>query len=195
MFRAEGISKVSALPVPYPISHEVALPEWFAVYVMPRHEKRIAQHLSVRQIEHFLPLYQSRRNWKDGSKADLHLPLFPGYVFVRTLRNRRVAALEVPGVLSVVGRRDASRISDIYIHSLREGLRLGKVEPHPFLVAGAKVRVKAGIMAGMQGVLLRRKGACRIVVTLELIMQSVTVEVNIDDVETVPVEFLSRPSA
>src|SRR5258708_38719025 len=128
MVRGEGISKVSALPVPYPISHEVALPERFAAYVMPRHEERMAQHLSVRQIEHFLPLYQSRRNWKDASKADLHLPLFPGNVFVRTLRNRRAAALEVPGVLSAVGRPDASRISHSYIHSLLSGLRLGQVE-------------------------------------------------------------------
>jgi transcription antitermination factor NusG len=83
----------------------------------------------------------------------------------------------------VVGKRDASRIPETYIQSLREGLRLGKVEPHPYLVAGETVRVRTGVMAGMQGVLLRRKGSFRLVLTLDLIMKSVAVEVDIDDVE------------
>ena len=163
-----------------------ALPEWFAIYVMPRHEKRIAEHLGVRQIDYFLPLYEARHKWKNGSKVTLQLPLFPGYIFVRTVRNRRVAALEVPGVLSVVGKRDAIQIPDTYVHWLRKGLRLGKVEPHPGLPEGTLVRVKSGIMAGTRGVLLRRKSSCRIVLTLELIMKSVAVEVDIDDIEPVP---------
>jgi transcription antitermination factor NusG len=183
---------VSALPVSPVVPDAAALPEWYAVYVMPRHEKRIAEHFHARQIEHFLPLYEARHKWKDGSKVTLQLPLFPGYVFVRTARNRRTRALEVPGVLSVVGTRDASRIQDAYIHSLREGLRLGKVEPHPYLVAGAVVRVKSGVMAGMQGVLLRRKGGCRIVLTLDLIMKSVAVEVDMDDLEPVSGESKSQ---
>jgi transcription antitermination factor NusG len=178
---------ISPTPTHNPVAQEAAaaLPEWFAIYVMPRHEKRIAEHLCVRQIDYFLPLYEVRHKWKDGSKVTLQLPLFPGYIFVRAVRSRRVAALEVPGVLSVVGKRDASQIPDTYVHWLREGLRLGKVEPHPYLPAGTLVRVKSGIMAGTRGVLLRRKSSCRIVLTLELIMQSVAVEVDIDDIEPV----------
>ena len=171
-------------------SDTLVLPEWFAVYVMPRHEKRIAEHFRVRQIEHFLPLYQARRNWKDGSKVTLQLPLFPNYIFVQTPRHRRVRALEVPGVLSIVGKRDASVISDEYIDSLRKTVKFGNVEPHPYLSAGALVRVKSGIMAGVQGIVLRKKASFRVVLSLELIMRSVAVEVDIDDLEPV----LARPA-
>jgi len=177
-----GQAMVSSLPLSS-IDSNAAAPEWYAVYVIAKHEKRIAQHFQNRQIEHFLPLYEVRRKWRDGSKVTLQLPLFPSYIFVQTARARRVAALEVPGVLSVVGKRDASRIADAYIESLREGLRMGKVEPHPYLVEGERVRVKTGIMAGMQGILLRRKGSFRLVLTLDLIMKSIAVEVDIEDVE------------
>jgi transcription antitermination factor NusG len=57
--------------------------QWFAVYTTCRHEKRVARNLEQRQIEHFLPMYRTQHNWKDGTKATLDLPLFPGYVFVR----------------------------------------------------------------------------------------------------------------
>lgn len=167
------------------VDSNAATREWYAVYVIARHEKRIAEHFRTRQIEHFLPLYEVRRKWKDGSKVTLQLPLFPSYIFVQTARNQRISALEVPGVLSVVGKPEASQITDAYIESLREGLRLGKVEPHPYLVEGERVRVKTGIMAGMQGILLRRKGSFRLVLTLDLIMKSVAVEVDIEDVEPV----------
>lgn len=167
------------------VDAKAAMPEWYAVYVVARHEKRVAEHFRNRHIEHFLPLYEVRRKWRDGSKVTLQLPLFPSYLFVQTARNERVSALEVPGVLSVVGKKDTSRISDAYIESLREGLRLGKVEPHPYLVEGERVRVKRGIMAGMQGILLRKKGGFRLVLTLDLIMKSVALEVDIEDVEPV----------
>lgn len=158
-----------------------ALPEWFAIYVMPRHEKRIAEHLRARQIEYFLPLYQARRIWKDGSKVTVQLPLFPSYLFVRTTRSQRGRALEVPGVLSVVGKRESSVISETYIDSLCKAVESGKVEPHPYIAAGALVRIQSGALAGLQGIVLRQKSSCRVVLSLELIMRSVAVEVDIAD--------------
>jgi transcription antitermination factor NusG len=158
-----------------------ALPEWFAVYVMPRHEKRIAEYLRVRQIEYFLPLYEVRHKWKDGSKVTVELPLFPNYLFVRTLRSQRGGALEVPGVLSAVGKRESSVIPEIYIDSLRKAVTFGKIEPHPYLATGSMLRIRSGVLAGLQGIVLRQKSSCRIVLSLELIMRSVAVEVDIAD--------------
>ena len=170
--------------------------EWFAVYVIPRHEKRVARHLTVRAIEHFLPLYQSLRRWKGGSKVTLQLPLFPAYVFVRIARGGRVPVLEVPGVVALVGSgRHGAAISDTYMSSLRESVLLGKVEPEPYLAAGTRVRVRSGLMAGAEGVLVRRKGSFRVVLTLDPIMRSISVEVDSDDVEPVgacPSMFSSR---
>jgi len=159
---------------------------WFAVFTTPRHEKRVETHLQHREIENFLPLYRTQRQWKDGSKGMLQLPLFSSYIFVRIGCYGRVPVLKVPGVISIVGCGvQPLPIPDSYIHWLREGLQQGKIEPHPYLAAGAKVRIRSGAMAGMEGVLLRRKNNFRVVLTLEMIMRSVTVEVEIDDIEPV----------
>jgi transcription antitermination factor NusG len=163
---------------------------WFAVFTAPRHEKRVEEHLRVREIESFLPLYQTRRRWKDGSKGMLHLPLFSSYVFVRIGCGERLPVLSVPGVISIVGgARESLSIDDAYIHFLREGLRQGKIAPHPYLTSGTRVRIRSGVMAGMEGILLRRKNGCRVVLTLEMIMKSVKVEVEMDDVEPISRQF------
>src|SRR5260370_13259041 len=109
-----------------------AAKNWFAVFTMPRHEKRIESHFSVRRIENFLPLYNKQRQWKDGSKGTLQLPLFSNYIFVRIGGGERSAVLKVPGVISVVGRGLQS-VPDSYIHFLRDGLRLAKIQAYPHI--------------------------------------------------------------
>lgn len=159
---------------------------WFAVFTVPRHEKRVEAHFRLREIENFLPLYQKQRQWKDGSKGMLQLPLFSNYIFVHIGRDGRVPVLEVPGVISIVGfGPQPLPIPDSHIHLLREGLRRGKIEPYPYLGEGARVRIRSGVMAGMEGVLLRKKNNFRVVLTLEIIMKSVMVEVGMEDIEPV----------
>jgi transcription antitermination factor NusG len=163
-----------------------AAKSWFAVFTMPRHEKRVEAHLCLREIENFLPIYQRQRQWKDGSKGVLRLPLFSNYVFVRIERSGRVLVLKVPGVISIVGcGAHPLPVPDVYIHWLREGLREKKIEPYPYLVAGTSVRIRSGVMRGMEGVLLRRKNNVHVVLTVEALMKSITVEVEIDDVEPI----------
>lgn len=159
---------------------------WFAVFTVPRHEKRVEEHFRVREIESFLPLCRIQHRWKDGSNKVLQLPLFSSYIFVRIAWCDRVPVLVVPGVISIVGGgRARAPVSDEYIHFLREGLREGKIQPHVYLTTGTRVRIRCGVMAGMDGVLLRTKNDCRVVLTLELIMKSVTVEVAMEDIEIV----------
>jgi transcription antitermination factor NusG len=167
-----------------------AAKNWFAIFTVPRHEKQVEQHFRVREIESFLPLIRVGRRWKDGSKGIVELPLFPSYTFARIGCGGRVPVLSVPGVLSIVGAgRNSMSISDSYIHFLQKGLQEGKVEPHPYLTAGTKVRIRSGVMAGVEGILLRKKNDFRVVLTLEMIMKSVKVEVELDDIEPV-----GRPS-
>jgi transcription antitermination factor NusG len=159
---------------------------WFAVFTVPRHEKQVDGYLRVREIESFLPLIRVPRRWKDGSKGIVELPLFPSYSFVRIGCGGRVPVLSVPGVLSIVGGgRKSMSISDSYIHFLQKGLQEGKIEPHPYLTSGAKVRIRSGAMAGVEGILLRKKNDFRVVLTLEMIMKSVKIEVELDDIEPV----------
>jgi transcription antitermination factor NusG len=169
---------------------------WFAVYTTCRHEKRIAQHLRQREIEHYLPLYRADRKWRDGSRVTLELPLFPSYIFVRIKRTERVNVLNVPGALAVVGGTggEPAPLPDTAIEALRTGLMEHRVEPHPLLCVGQFARVRSGAFAGMEGVVVRKKSGFRVVLTLEQIMQSVAVELDEDDVEPIVGRgFLSAP--
>jgi transcription antitermination factor NusG len=160
------------------------LAKWFAAYTTPRHEKAVVRQLDARRLECFLPLYSSVRRWKNGCRVTVDRPLFPSYVFVRVKRRDSVKVLQIPGVLSMVGTaREPSALPCSEIESLRAGLRLRQCEPHPYLVAGEKVRITAGSLEGMVGVLVRRKNDFRVVLTLDLIRQSVSVEVGVDEIE------------
>jgi transcription antitermination factor NusG len=168
------------------ISPGMESPKWFAVYTTPRHEKAVARHFEFRAIESFLPLYTEIHRWKNGCRVKVEQPLFPGYVFARVGRDGTTQVLSVPGVLLIVGSgREPLALPDLEIETLRSGLRLRRCEPHPYLVVGERARIKSGSLAGMVGVLARKKNNLRVVLTLELIMRSVAVEVDADEVERV----------
>jgi transcription antitermination factor NusG len=161
-------------------------PAWFAAYTTPRHEKAVARHFEVRNVEHFLPLVRAVRKWKNGCKVAVEFPVFPNYLFVRTSQRASSRLLDVPGLLAFVGQgRNALAIPDAEIELLRRELPLRKFEPHPYLVAGCKVRIVAGPLAGACGVLLRKKSSLRVVLSIDLIRQSVAVEVDADEVEPI----------
>lgn len=160
------------------------LPRWFAAYTTPRHEKAVVRQLDVHSVESFLPLFSSVRRWKNGCRVRIDRPLFPNYVFVHVRRRDSVKVLRLPGVLSIVGTgREPSALPQSEIEALRAGLPLHQFEPHPYLVAGEKVRITSGSLAGMTGVLARKKNEFRVVLTLDLIRQSVSVEIGIDEIE------------
>jgi transcription antitermination factor NusG len=159
-------------------------PKWFAAYTTPRHEKAVVRQLDARRLESFLPLYTSARRWKNGCRVTIASPLFPSYVFVHVKRQDSVKVLQIPGVLSIVGTgREPSVLPYTEIESLRAGLPQRQFEPHPYLVAGEKVRIIAGSFEGMVGILLRKKNDFRVVLTLDLIRQSVAVEIGVDEIE------------
>jgi transcription antitermination factor NusG len=162
---------------------------WLAVYTTPRHEKRVAQHLSTREIEHFVPLYRANRRWNDGSRVTLELPLFPSYVFVRIPVAKRVRVLDIPGVLYIVEGtgREPAMLPEADIDMLRKGLDECRAEPHPYLTAGQRAVIRSGPLAGMEGIVVRTKSSCRVVLSLHLIRESIAVEVGSEDLEPLPV--------
>ena len=163
------------------------VPNWFAVFTSPRHEKRVQQHFSQRNLEHYLPSYRSLRTWRNGLKVVLDLPLFPGYIFVRIKRTERVRVLEVPGVLSFVGGMANKMVPlpESEVEALRSGLHLRQAEPHPLLTVGERVRIRSGALAGLEGIVVLKKNKLRVVLTMDLIMQSIAVEVDGKDLEPV----------
>lgn len=184
---AQQVSSGSELPV-------AEGGRWYAAYTICRHEKRVAEHFRQRSIEHFLPLYAEHRKWRDGSRVALELPLFPSYIFVRMMRQDRAHVLSVPGLLTLVGGTGGSpaALADATVEALRQGVRDGRVTPHERVTAGQRVRICAGAFAGMTGIVMRKKNAFRVVLTLEQIHQSVAVEVDEADLELLNVPV--RPS-
>jgi transcription antitermination factor NusG len=158
--------------------------EWWAVYTRHQHEKSVVENLSKHGLETFLPLYSVVRQWKDRKK-NLSLPLFPCYVFLRGSSERRVQILSTPGVRSIVsmiGRPAAIPEGEIEAIRTVVGSSL-VVEPHPFLCRGDWVRIKSGPLAEIEGILIRRKGSSRLILSAELLQKSIAVEVDAFDVE------------
>lgn len=152
---------------------------WYAVYTWARHEKAVARHFEERGVTYFLPLYQAIHRWNKRS-CRVSLPLFPGYVFVRTGGAERYKPLQVPGVLHYAGAGSTpGAIADEEIDALRRILISGKeVGPHPYLSVGRQVRIAAGPLAGLRGVIQRSKSGNRFVISVETIRQSVAVELD-----------------
>jgi transcription antitermination factor NusG len=162
---------------------------WYAAYTKPCHEKRVAEHLEIRKIALFLPLYRTSRRWNNGCKVTLEMPLLPGYVFVHIPANERIRVLELSSVVSIVGTgREPTPLPDEDIERLRAGLHLVHAQPHANLTMGEIVRIGRGPLKGMTGVVTREKNSLRVVLTVDLIMKSVAVEVSADDLER-----LSKP--
>ncbi len=159
-------------------------PQWFAVYTTTRHEKKVASLLAARNIEAFLPLHRTLHCWKNRTRAALELPLFPSYVFVRMSMDMKSNVLSVPGALSVVGSsRGPWPLPDAEIDILRSGLDRCRPEPCAYLDTGDRVRITGGPLQGMEGFFMTRKNGPRVVLTIDQIMRSVSVEVEVQHLE------------
>jgi transcription antitermination factor NusG len=157
---------------------------WYVAYTKGRHEKYVSKQLEERRINNFLPTYHSVRRWKDRSK-ELDLPLFPGYVFVHVAAWDRLRVLQVPGVVRFVSFNGRPAcLENTEVESIKNAVVAGvKAAPHPYLKIGQKVRVKYGPLAGMTGILVRKKDKFRLVISLDLIMRSVAAEIQAADID------------
>jgi len=152
---------------------------------MPRHEKQIFQHLQVKEVESFLPLYSAVHQWKTGP-ARVQLPFFPNYLFVHIANEERRQVLELSGVRGIVGSGSKPMpLPDSDIACLRQSIAAGWAEPHPYLNVGMQVRVIRGPFAGIEGLLVRKKSVMKVVLSIDLIMKSLAVEVSSADIEPV----------
>jgi transcription antitermination factor NusG len=167
-----------------PCSESLPAERWYAVTVRPRHEKTVTRHLEHKGLNYFLPVYRSVRRWKDRRK-ELDMALFPGYVFVNLNLRDRLGVLQAPGVVQFVTfQGQPAAVPDPEIRALESGLAAGlQPQPHPYLRQGKKVRVKSGPLADAQGIMIRRKDGFRLVLSIDLLMRSVMLEVDEADVE------------
>lgn len=159
---------------------------WLAYYTVPRHEKAVARSLEYRQVDCFLPLVRQPRKWKNGQRVKVDEPLFPGYIFARISPKNYFELLTIPGVLWVVGpARHPSPVEEGEIECLRAGIMERNSRPHPFLTVGHRARITVGAFAGKTGILVKEAHNLRVVLTIEAIMKSFSVEVNAEELEVV----------
>jgi transcription antitermination factor NusG len=159
---------------------------WYVASTKARHEKKVAVHLQNKRVEVFVPLYKTTHSWK-GRRAVVHLPLFPGYVFVHIPLQERMRVLEVPGVIRLIGSKGLPiPVPDAEVEQLRSCLSFGfNAEPIPYLRTGDLVRIVDGPLAGLKGRVVRRERTTRFVLSIDLIMRSVAVNVEASQLQLI----------
>jgi len=161
-----------------------AAPQWYAIWTRSRHEQVVREQLEQKQIEAFLPTITKWSRWKDRRKK-IDWPLFPGYCFARFDVQHRLSILKCSGVVSIVAFEggEPAPIPDREIDSIR--LLLGSslaFDPCPLIKEGTFVDVVHGPLKGVSGRLVRKNEKARLVLSVDLIGQAVSVEVDAADV-------------
>jgi transcription antitermination factor NusG len=157
---------------------------WYALYTRPRHEKQVYEDLSSRHIEAFLPTYKIRRRGSDRYKV-VEEQLFKNYLFVNVPSAGYHETLRPYGAVSfVMFEGKPAEIPDSEIEGIRRLVTSElKYNPLPYLKVGRKVYVRSGPLQGCEGVLTRKKGITRLVLSVHLLQQSISAEVDADTVE------------
>lgn len=164
-------------------------PAWYAVYAQVRHEGKIYSRLTAKSFECLFPQLERWSRRRDRRKR-IQVPIFPGYLFVRTILDnyQQVRILQTPGVVSLVRNKDGPLpVPDSQINSLQTLLGSNSLlTSHPYLKEGMRVRIANGPLYGCEGILVRRRNEkARLVVAIDIIQQAVSVELREEDVEPI----------
>jgi transcription antitermination factor NusG len=178
------VTATSSLTLPFSEQQ----PQWYALHIRSRHEKKAEQELQQKGFESFLPLCCQINRWSDRRKK-VELPLFPGYSFVRLVLTpeARVAVLRSMGVVAFVGTPAAiTPVSDVEIEDVRRLLNHGTaISAHPYCRVGQRVRVRGGALDGLEGIVSEIDGIRRLVVSVETVQRSISVSLDGYDVEPI----------
>jgi transcription termination/antitermination protein NusG len=159
---------------------------WYGLQTRPRHEKIVAHRLEERGVTAFLPLVSEEHRWSDRKKT-VQVPLFSCYVFAKFAPNRsdRLRVLRVDGVFGLVGDRgEGTPIPDEQIAAVQSLVETQLPwSAHPFLKIGQRVRIRSGVLDGLEGILVSRNGDRSLVISVEAIQRSLAVRVEGYEVE------------
>jgi transcription antitermination factor NusG len=156
---------------------------WWALHVICNHEKRVADHLAIRSVEHYLPRYTERSRWTDRT-VTLERPLFPGYVFVRFVPEKRHSVITVPGVLNLLDHGGSIPVSDTELDRIRRALTDGcTLRSHRYVNVGTRVRVRAGVFEGTEGIVTQLRQNASVILSLSAIGQCFSLQLDLGDIE------------
>ena len=174
-----AVSSVSLdLSQPHP---QVEAQNWYGLHTRPRHEKIVAQRLEERGVTAFLPVVTEVHRWSDRKKR-VQVPLFGCYVFARFTPNRvdRLRVLRVDGVFGLVGAKgEGTPIPDEQIEAVRSLVETQLPwYSHPFLKIGQRVRIRSGVLDGLEGILVSRDDDRSLVISIDAIQRSLAVRIE-----------------
>jgi transcription antitermination factor NusG len=166
---------------------------WQVLHVRSNFEKRVADHLAARSVEHYLPLYRERVRWSDRTVI-AERPLFSGYVFARFLPDARIQVISTPGIVRLLGDDEGSLVSSAQLDKIRLGLASGLLlRPHPDVAVGTKVRILRGIFEGVEGVVTDLRQRCKVVIALAALRPCFSLEVEIGNIAVVKPPIPEKP--
>ena len=160
---------------------------WFVIYVRSKHEKNVHLALLDKGIDASLPIKTVIRKWSDRKKK-IKLPLFRGYVFVNIdLTIDKLNVLQTPGVVKFIGiGKEPSRIPDEQIHWMHiMSAESTSIRTEKEIPVGQRVRVITGPFKGIGGVVKRNGSRSRLVVLIESIMQTISVDIKSEYLEKI----------
>ncbi len=159
---------------------------WCAVHTRYQHESSVHTLLSMKGFHTFFPTYRRISRWKDRKK-EMTAALFPGYVFAADVRNERLSVLSTPGVCSIVSIAGVPAVIPNHeIESIRRAVGSPySIEPHAYLREGDLVRITRGPLNGIEGILVRKKGSLRLVVSVEMLGRAAAIEIDGASIEAV----------
>jgi transcription antitermination factor NusG len=156
---------------------------WHVLHVLSNHEKKVAQHLEVRTIEYYLPLYKEKVKWSDRTVV-AERPLFSGYVFARFDPQYRIPVISTPGVLRLLGDQRWDLVEDGELEKIRTALAKDlPLRPHPSITVGTRVRIRNGVFEGVEGVVTELRQQCKVIIELSAVRQCFSLEAEIDDLQ------------
>ena len=152
---------------------------WYALQTRSRHEKLVHTELRKKGIETFLPLRKVTRHWSDRVKV-IEEPVFSGYLFVRIPLKDRMKVLETRGSVRLVGFSSLpSPLQENEIEAVRRFIDTEiLIDPYPYLSEGNRVYVRSGPLKGVEGFIVRKNRETRLVISLDLLFQSISVEID-----------------
>lgn len=164
----------------------VFLSNWYALQTKPRHEKIVRDRLVSNGIEPLLPTFKRLSLWKDRKK-EIEVPLFSGYCFAHFTWPERISVLSISGVVSLVGSgKDPEPIPLEEISALRIlMISTLQYDYHPYLTEGLEVEVMRGPLKRARGIIVRNECGHRLILSVRLIQQAVSVEIDASDVAAI----------
>ena len=150
---------------------------WWLVYTKSRNEKALAGTLEAFSIRYFLPLARVQRRY-NGVTRSLQVPLFPGYLFLCGGIEDRYATMDTRRVVNIIEVKDQARLREDLRQVHRATTGPEPVDMYPGIRQGRQCRVVAGSLKGLEGIVLRRRGVCRVCVAVDVLGQSVEVEID-----------------